>query len=307
MTIHHLTAREIKLRGARGEFHLRVWPAAAATGAAEAASGADASGSPQTAPAGVVLFLHGLGEHGGLYGPLAERLAADGVELWAPDHIGHGLSDGTRVLVESLDALADDAELILARIAEERPGVPLVLAGHSLGAAISLLLAGERPSAAHAKALVLAGASIGLSADGNPEADRAGGLRKLLEELGIDPLDLRKDPSELCGNSAYADQVRNDPLVWDGGLRLETLDALEEGGRRIAGIVGAGRPTVPILFLHGGADDLAPAAAVEATAARLPNARARVFPEDRHNVLAETDQADVYDEFAAFVRAAVTA
>ncbi|MDI2126580.1 alpha/beta fold hydrolase [Yinghuangia seranimata] len=291
MTVHHTgrpahaTPREERLTGARGQVHVRVW------------SPADAE------PAAVVLFLHGLGEYAGLYGPLAEHLTADGVELWAPDHIGHGLSDGTRVLVESVDAVADDAELVLARIAAERPGVPLVIAGHSLGSAVSLLLAAERPAAAHARALVLAGASVGM---GDPDAGPKGGLRALLDEHGIDPMDLRKDPSELCGDAAYAEQVRNDPLVWDGGLRYETLDALEAAGRRIADAVASGRVTLPVLFLHGGADDLAPAAAVEATAARLPDARARVFPEDRHNVLAETDRADVYAEFGAFVRTHTT-
>ncbi|WP_406288958.1 alpha/beta fold hydrolase [Embleya sp. NBC_00896] len=268
---------ESRVRGERGEFHLRVWPT-------------------EGAPVAVVLLLHGLGEHAGLHAPLAERLNADGIEVWAPDHIGHGLSDGTRVLVESLDALTDDAELVLDLIAAGRPDVPLVLAGHSLGAAITLLLAGTRPAAAHARALVLAGASVGLSPGES-------GLRKLLEEHGIDPMSLRKDPAELCGNAEYAEQLRNDPLVWSGGLRPETLDALEAGGRRIAELVTGGTLTRPVLFVHGEADDLAPASAVLAAAEILPNARARIFPGDLHNVLAENDREQVHAEIVEFVLA----
>ncbi|MYS87664.1 alpha/beta fold hydrolase [Embleya scabrispora] len=269
---------ESRIRGARGEFHLRVWPAA-------------------VEPVAVVLFLHGLGEHGGLHEPLAHRLNAEGIEVWAPDQIGHGLSDGTRVLVESLDALADDAELILERIAAGRPGVPLILAGHSLGSAVTLFLAGTRAAAAPARALVLAGAGTGLSSGES-------GLRKLLAEQGIDPMSLRKDPGELCGNAEYAERLRNDPLVWSGGLRPQTLDALEAGGERIAELIASGAITRPVLFIHGEADDLAPASAVRAAAGALPNARARIFPGDLHNVLAENDRAQVHGEIAEFVLAA---
>ncbi|MFE5329773.1 alpha/beta fold hydrolase [Embleya sp. NPDC056575] len=270
-----------RIRGARGEFHLRVWPV-------------------EGEPVAVVLFLHGLGEHAGLHEPLAHRLNADGIEVWAPDQIGHGLSDGTRVLVESLDALADDAELVLARITAGRPGVPLILAGHSLGAAVTLLLAGERVAAASARALVLAGAGTGLSAGES-------GLRALLARHDIDPMSLRKDPSELCGNAEYAERLRNDPLVWSGGLRPETLDALEAGGERIAALIAGGTITRPVLFVHGEADDLAPASAVRAAAETLPDARARIFPGDLHNVLAERDSAQVHDEIAEFVLAAARA
>lgn len=271
---------EHRLTGAQGTFHLRVWPV--------------------ESPSAVVLFLHGLGEYGGLYGPLAERLAQDGIELWAPDQIGHGLGDGPRVLVRSLAALADDAELVLGRIAAERPGVPLVLGGHSLGSAVTLLLAGGRASAAAAMGLVLAGASIGLAPD-DGRGDVKPGLRQMLDELGIDPMDLRKDPSELCANPVYAEQIRRDPLVWDGGLRPETLDALETGGAEIARLLAAGAVALPVLFLHGGADDLAPPGTVLAAAERLPDARVRVFPGDRHNLFGEADRAAVYDAFAAFV------
>ena len=44
----------------------------------------------------VVLIAHGLGEHAGRYGHVAERLVADGAAVYAPDHHGHGRSDGEK-------------------------------------------------------------------------------------------------------------------------------------------------------------------------------------------------------------------
>src|SRR5689334_5478607 len=127
------------LQGTTGRLHVRSWPV--------------------TAPRAVVVLLHGLGEHAGLYEFLAGELGRAGYELWVPDHHGHGHSDGERVLVRGLDVLQDDAELVLAHVAAERPGVPLVLAGHSLGAVTAALLVGER--GVRPIALVLRGVALG--------------------------------------------------------------------------------------------------------------------------------------------------
>jgi alpha-beta hydrolase superfamily lysophospholipase len=47
--------------------------------------------APRTA---AVVLLHGFGEHSGLDHRLGNTLNTSGIELWALDEIGHGLSDG---------------------------------------------------------------------------------------------------------------------------------------------------------------------------------------------------------------------
>ena len=47
-------------------------------------------------PAATVVFLHGFGEHSGLYDRYAAALNARGISLWALDQIGPGQSDGPR-------------------------------------------------------------------------------------------------------------------------------------------------------------------------------------------------------------------
>jgi alpha-beta hydrolase superfamily lysophospholipase len=49
--------------------------------------------APRTA---AVVFLHGFGEHSGLYHRYGDALNRAGIELWALDEIGHGLTEGER-------------------------------------------------------------------------------------------------------------------------------------------------------------------------------------------------------------------
>ena len=47
-------------------------------------------------PRAAVIFLHGFGEHSGLYHRYGFALNAAGIDLWAVDQFGHGFSPGTR-------------------------------------------------------------------------------------------------------------------------------------------------------------------------------------------------------------------
>jgi alpha-beta hydrolase superfamily lysophospholipase len=96
----------------RGPVYYRHWPAPEARAA--------------------VIFLHGYGEHTGLYHRYGFALNAAGIDLWAVDQYGHGLSPGER---GDFGSLADSSVLAdrLTELAEAaRPGLPLVAQGHSL-------------------------------------------------------------------------------------------------------------------------------------------------------------------------------
>ena len=254
--------------------------------------------TPAGRPSALLLLLHGLGEHSGQYAPLGEAAAEVGIETWALDHAGHGRSDGTRVLVERIDDLVADAETLLAKAAAARPRVPIVVAGHSLGATVAALLVGEirvangADPAADVAGLVLSGSSLLSTGEG----------LKALVASGIDPMDLRKDPGELVRDPEQAQRVREDPLVWDGGLRPQTLAALTAAGARTRTLVLEGAlDHLPVLLLHGEDDDIAPVAGACEVAERLPRARIVVFPQDRHNVLHELDRKEVHAELLRFV------
>ena len=60
---------------------------------------------PVDAPQGVVVLIHGLGEHSGRYGHVARRLNQAGFAVLAPDLPGHGLSEGKRGHFPSYEAV----------------------------------------------------------------------------------------------------------------------------------------------------------------------------------------------------------
>ncbi len=77
-----------ELTGASGRLHLHRWSA----------------GKPTFA----IVVAHGYGEHAGRYDYLARALVKAGAAVLAPDHAGHGHSDGERAYAESMEPLADD-------------------------------------------------------------------------------------------------------------------------------------------------------------------------------------------------------
>ncbi|MCX4096945.1 alpha/beta fold hydrolase [Nocardia sp. alder85J] len=239
-------------------------------------------------PRALVVFFHGLGEHIGSYEPFAAALQQAGIAVWAADHAGHGHSAGERVLITSVDDLIADAATLVGLARAAHPELPLVVAGHSLGALVSTLLVAEH--GVPATALVLAGSSLIAAGDS--------WVLKVLSE-GTDPWELRRDPSEMVRNPVYARQLREDPLTWQGGLRWETLGALGAAAPRIPAALE--RLTLPVLFVHGEDDDMAPVAGVRQAVAALPDARAAIFPEDRHNILNEIDRDEVYRTVVAFI------
>src|ERR687889_374917 len=111
-------SRDWSYRGRHGELTARTWRG-------------------DTGPTHVVLIAHGYGEHVGRYERPADALTADGAVVYAVDHVGHGRSEGDRVLVEDFEDVVDDLPLLDETARREHPGLPVVLLGHSLGGLIA--------------------------------------------------------------------------------------------------------------------------------------------------------------------------
>jgi alpha-beta hydrolase superfamily lysophospholipase len=91
-------------------------------------------------------IVHGMAEHSLRYARLARRLNAEGIEVWAMDLRGHGLSADTEkndprwggLLGHCADQdgpalVCGDIRALNRLILEKRPGLPLFLMGHSWG------------------------------------------------------------------------------------------------------------------------------------------------------------------------------
>jgi alpha-beta hydrolase superfamily lysophospholipase len=94
------------------------------------------------APAGrVAIVIHGSsGNSGGTIHALSQAIAARGVDTWAIDLRGHGVS-GTRGDIGYLGQLEDDLADFVGVLRTSQPTAPITLVGHSSGGAFALRVA----------------------------------------------------------------------------------------------------------------------------------------------------------------------
>ncbi len=104
--------------GARGRMHYRRWP--------------------DEGRAAVLVLLPGIGQHSGHYHRFARVLRGAGIEMWALDTAGHGLSEGDPEQPGTLRELVADAVPMIELVRAQVPETPLILMGHSLGAVTAL-------------------------------------------------------------------------------------------------------------------------------------------------------------------------
>jgi alpha-beta hydrolase superfamily lysophospholipase len=259
--------RHTELAGSRGRIVLHEWPC--------------------ERPRYVTLIAHGYGEHAARYAHVADHLVRHGASVYAPDHLGHGRSEGERVLVERVDDMVEDLEAAARKARDDHPDRPLVLVGHSMGGMVATRFA--QLQATHLAALVLSGPAIG----GNPAIEALLTMDPI-PEVPIDPSTLSRDPE--VGRSYGAD-----PLVWHGPFRRATLAAMVAAVRAIA--EGPPLGTLPTLWLHGEDDALTPLAETRSAMERVggEHLESIIYPGARHEVLNETNRGEVLAAVTAFI------
>jgi alpha-beta hydrolase superfamily lysophospholipase len=237
---------------------------------------------PAAAPRAAVVFLHGFGEHTGLYHRYGFTLNAAGIDLWAVDQYGHGLSPGPRGDVVSFAASSALADTLTEIIERTLPGVPLVAQGHSMGSVVTLQRLLAAPG--RCRAGVISGAPL------VP-------LRELLDadtSLDLDPAWLSRDPF-------YLDSLQYDPVAFVGAdaaaLGRELDGAWDRMGAELPGL------STPTLAVHGTADPIAPVGAVRAYAQDIEPLQLREFPGARHDVLNEVEHREVAAAIIEFISA----
>ncbi|OMC31002.1 lysophospholipase [Mycobacterium sp. GA-1841] len=235
-------------------------------------------------PRAAVVFLHGFGEHTGVYHRYGFALNAAGIDLWAVDQFGHGLTPGTRGDFGSIDDSSALAESLTALAEQETPGIPLVAQGHSFGSVVTLFRLLGEPH--RYRAGIISGAPLAPIPE-LVDADTA--------------LDL--DPNWLSSDPFYLDALENDPLAFvdaDGAALTRELD-------RAWDRFGAELPTlsVPTLALHGTADVIAPIGAVQAYAEQIEPLQFKEFAGGKHDILNDSTHREVAAAIVEFIDARV--
>ncbi|MFL5403582.1 MAG: alpha/beta hydrolase [Gemmatimonadales bacterium] len=198
----------------------------------------------------VVVNLHGLGDHSGLYPHLADHLPARGIVLYGFDMRGNGRSPGQRAYVRHWDEYRGDLRAFVDSVREWQPDLPLFLLGNSLGGLVVLDYALHYPVGI--AGVIAAAAPLGEV-----------GVPSFLMTMGrimsvVFPrfsLNVGMDLNGLARDPAVVEAVLADPLFHRRGtarLSTEVTAAI----RRVQEM--AGQLAVPLLLLHGSDDRMVP-------------------------------------------------
>ena len=198
-------------------------------------------------PWAVVVIAHGASEHALRYERFARALNKAGIEGWAADHRGHAHSPGPEGLGDfgpgGWDALVADIGQLTGLAREGHPGVPVVLLGHSMGAAAAQQFVPDGSRAIDA--LILSGSTA-------RDLPREGETPPRFEPNK--PFEPARTPYDwLSRDEAEVDKYIADPFcgfekVPLRGIRGDPFTLADpERLRRI-------RPDLPCLFVAGTAD-----------------------------------------------------
>ncbi len=243
----------------------------------------------------VLINLHGLGDHSGLYPALVEYLTARGIAVYAPDLRGNGRSAGQRAYVEHWQDFREDLARFVGLVSQEEPGQPVFLLGNSLGGLIVLDYAMHLPEGI--RGVIAAAPALGRL--GVPAPIMA--LGRVLSHIwprfsirtGLDLSGLARDP-------VVVGTVLADPLFH----RLGTARLSAEVVAAIARVQqGAPRFPLPLLVLHGSADRMVPPDGSRTFMARVrhPDREMREYEGAYHALFADLDRERVLADLEQWI------
>jgi alpha-beta hydrolase superfamily lysophospholipase len=281
-------------------------------------------GGSAARPLAVLHIVHGMAEHSLRYERLARRCAEKGVEVWAADLRGHGRTADPARNDPGLGGLpghcgdgdgfalvTEDVEALNRRIRQERPGVPLLLMGHSWGSFIvqnqaerygnidGLILSGTRGPGG--RRVAFGAALFALTAKlAGPRRELAA-ARKAALGFCNRPFRPARTPFDwLSRDEKEVDGFVADPfcfLSYSAGFCRDMLRGLQAIHR--AGAMERIRRDLPVYIFAGSADPVgdmgaSPTALVNAYRSMgMEDMEFVLYPEARHEILNETNRVEV--------------
>ncbi|XP_067096390.1 monoglyceride lipase isoform X1 [Osmerus mordax] len=205
---------------------------------------------PEGPPRALVFVAHGAGEHCGPYDEIAQTLKDQSLLVFAHDHVGHGQSEGDRMNIKDFQVFVRDSLQHVDVMKARHPDLPVFIVGHSMGGAISILTACERPS--EFAGVVLIAPMVQMNPDSATpfKVFLAKVLNHMLPSLSLGTIDSKWVSRDQKQVEAYD----ADELNFHGGMRvsfgMQLMGAAARIERHIPDI------TWPFLLLHGNADKL---------------------------------------------------
>ena len=245
---------------------------------------------------GTLVIVHGLKDYSDRYADFAAFLVRRGFRVETFDLRGHGDSSGNRVTIDTFEDYLTDLDKVMAEVQAAHGETPVFLFGHSMGGAIATRWTQTRkPKLA---GLVLSAAALGVSA---PAALVA--VTRFLGGALPKARVFTLDDSKFSRSPGVGASMAKDPLIFDGAAPartaaelLATIDAIQKD---------AGTLEVPLLALHGTADEVTPPSGSKAlvSAAASKDKTLKLYEKLVHDLLHEPEREQVMNDVATWLEA----
>ncbi len=218
---------------------------------------------PEGQPCGIITLVHGIGEHSGRYGHIAEIFNKNGFVFNSFDLRGHGKSGGKRGYTPTKDSFMKDIDAILYDISEKYPGLPHFLYGHSMGGSLAINYVLREASKPDKKpvltGLIATGPWLRLVSPPN------GTVRLFANIMNVfNPsmqMDNNVDANQLSHVADIATKYASDELVHHK-ITPRMFTGVYKAG--LWALDNAAAMPIPCLIMHGGADGItSPAASAQ--------------------------------------------
>ncbi len=198
---------------------------------------------------GVVVLVHGMGEHSNRYKHVAKKLTENDFAVVAFDHFGHGKTEGKRGHNPNFEAVLDSISKTIAKATELYPEKPIFLYGHSMGgnAVINYTLRKK-----HSLKGVVATSPFLKLAFQPPKIKLAAG--KILQKIAPSiTLSNELNVNHISRDQTEVEKYKNDDLVHDKISPNFSLTFIETGNWAIE---NAPKLQTPMYLLHGTDDKI---------------------------------------------------
>jgi alpha-beta hydrolase superfamily lysophospholipase len=237
-------------------------------------------------------IVHGLGEHSGRYTPVAEFFAQHGYHVVSYDHRGHGKTGGH---MPPFHILQNDIQCI-CDYARRNYQSPIILYGQSLGGALVLKYLAHQTTNEVTAAIA---SSPLFTPTHHPPRWKVFFGELLLPWLPKLQLAHGLKAQALTHDTNIVEQFRRDPLVRRKVSIALGYSMLESGKELLA------TPTsysMPILLMHGSADQITSAEATKLFATKLDeNCELKIWHDRFHELHFETNAPEVLEFVRSFI------
>lgn len=277
-------------------------------------------------PICILQIIHGMAEYIERYDEFAETMARKGILVVGEDHLGHGKSvgeNGTYGYFCERDAatvVVRDSHRLKKMIQEQYPGIPYIILGHSMGSFILrnyLCRYGTGIQAAvivgtgmQPKAVLAAGKAVAAVQKLFKDSKYPSGLLNAIAFGGYN--------KRIKGNRTVMDWLTKDEKIVDAYIQdpLCGFTFTVNGFQTIFELVSRLYKSenlekipkeLPVLFMSGADDPVGDygkgvnKACRSLVDAGMKRVQMKLYSDDRHEVLNETDRAKIYEDIYIWI------